>query len=202
LIRSFQVKRPVAKTETDTARRCPQRLRLGRCQVRSQGLSNYQRVQVVFDQSRLMLISPLLAAASRILQEPKLIHACGRRSDTAIAIDGPAELAPFVGFDAEVCGKPVIAPLLGGTPAERPKRYKKASPISTLPVTAHVFLIASSVLTPEAAEHYISVASTKGRSVQLLNVKDGGHSDITAPISKAWAEQVEPCVANALRTSK
>ena len=122
--------------------------------------------------------------------------------DTAIAVDGPGELAPFVGFDAEVCGKPVITPLIGGTPAEQPRRYDEASPISALPVTAREFLIASSVLTPEAAEHYISVASSKGQSVQLLRVKDGGHFDIIAPNSRAWAEQVVPFVANALRTSK
>ena len=120
----------------------------------------------------------------------------------AVAIDGPGELAPFVGFDAEVCGKPVIAPLMGGAPAEQPERYKLGSPISALPVSAHEYLIASSVLTADAAEHYRSVASAKGQSVEVLNVKDGGHFDIIAPTSAAWTQQVEPFMAKALNASK
>jgi acetyl esterase/lipase len=120
----------------------------------------------------------------------------------AVAIDGPGDLAPFVGFDAEVCGKPVIVPLMGGTPTEQPERYKLASPISNLPVSAHEYLVSSSVLTSDAAEHYRSVASSKGQAVQVLNVKDGGHFDIIAPTSAAWTQQVEPFLAMALSASK
>lgn len=49
-------------------------------------------------------------------------------------IDGPATLAPYVGVDAQVCGKPVIVPFMGGTPAQRPGAYRQASPDSRLPL--------------------------------------------------------------------
>jgi len=117
---------------------------------------------------------------------------------TAIAIDGPGDLASFVGFDAEVCGKPVIVPLVGALPKDHPGRYSLASPMENLPTSARQFLIASNVLTPEAAEHYRAVAAKKGQAVQVLNVQDGGHFDIIAPSSVAWKQQVEPFLARAL----
>ncbi len=117
---------------------------------------------------------------------------------TAVAIDGPGDLASFVGFDAEVCGKPVIVPFIGGLPEDQPARYRLASPIDNLAVSAREYLIASAVLTADAAEHYRSAAAAKGQVVHVLNVNDGGHFDIVAPGSAAWKQQVEPFLAKAL----
>lgn len=110
----------------------------------------------------------------------------------AVAIDGPGALAPFVGPDAEICGKPVIAPLIGGTPSAQPARYRMAAPIDLLPTRAQQAMIASSVLTAADAEIYRKAALAKGQRVDVLDVHDGGHFDIIAPGSKAWAGQVEP----------
>src|SRR3546814_18675338 len=44
----------------------------------------------------------------------------------AVAIDAPVDLAHW-GRDVEVCGQPVIAPLFGGTPADKPERYRQGS---------------------------------------------------------------------------
>jgi acetyl esterase/lipase len=120
------------------------------------------------------------------------------RVSVAVAIDGPGDIASFVGFDAEVCGKAVIAPLVGGLPKDQPQRYRLASPIDNLPSSAREYLVASNVLTPDAAEHYRAMAAAKGQDVSVLNVKDGGHFDIIAPGSAAWAEQVKPFLAKAL----
>ena len=105
-----------------------------------------------------------LPAASDIGSEQPL------RVSIAVATDGPGELSSFVGFDAEVCGKPVIAPLIGGLPKDRPGRYRLASPIKNLPSSAREHLIASNVLTPDAAEHYRAMAAAKGQSVSVLKV--------------------------------
>lgn len=118
---------------------------------------------------------------------------------TAVAIDGPGELAPFVGFDEQICGQPVIAPLIGGLPKDQPERYRLASPVDNLPTAAREYLIASAVLTADAAAHYRSVAAAKGQDVQVLSVTDGGHFDIIAPGSKAWEQQVRPFLAKALQ---
>ena len=120
------------------------------------------------------------------------------RIGIAVAIDGPGDLASFIGYDAEVCGKPVIAPLVGGLPEKQPARYRLASPIDKLPTSTREYLVASNVLTSDAAEHYRAMAAAKGQSVSVLNVKDGGHFDIIAPGSDAWTEQIQPFLAKAL----
>lgn len=118
--------------------------------------------------------------------------------EIAIAIDGPGDLASFVGFDADICGKPVIAPLIGGLPKEQAQRYKLAAPIENLPVKTREYLVTSLVLTVDAAQRYRSKALSKGQSVKVLDVKNGGHFDIIAPNSTIWKQQVAPFLAKAL----
>ncbi len=117
----------------------------------------------------------------------------------AVGIDGPGDITSFVGFDATICRKPVIAPLIGGLPADRRERYRLASPAENLPTKAREYLVTSTVLTPEAGERYRSLAAAKGQTVHVLNARDGGHFDIIAPGSAAWAQQVQPFLAKALR---
>ena len=116
----------------------------------------------------------------------------------AVAIDGPGDLASFVGYDSEVCGKPVIAVLIGGRPKEQPGRYRLASPIDNLPSPAREYLISSKVLTTDDAEHYRARASSKGQRVSVLNVKQGGHFEIITPGSAVWRRQIRPFLAKAL----
>lgn len=98
-------------------------------------------------------------AAFRVASRPNLPGASDIGSkqplpiDVAVAIDGPGDLTAFVGFDAEVCGKPVVAPFLGGLPEDQSARYRIASPSDNLPIAARQYIIASAVLTSDAAEH-------------------------------------------------
>ena len=106
----------------------------------------------------------------------------------AVAIDGPGDIAPFIGFDAEVCGKPDIVPLMGATPAEAPERYREASPFARLPLHAPQYLVSSEVLSAEAAETYRKAATKAGDAVTVLAPKNGGHFDIIAPGATPGAE--------------
>lgn len=100
----------------------------------------------------------------------------------AVAIDGPGDLAPFVGPDAEICGKPVIAPLMGGTPAEQPARYAEGSPAALLPIGVPQVLLPSAVLTPTAAEAYRTAGAAKGDQVTVTPPAPGAdHFNIIAP---------------------
>ena len=108
-------------------------------------------------------------------QAPLPVHA-------AVAIDGPGDLAPFVGPDAAVCGKPVIAPLMGGTPAEVPDRYAQGSPAASLPLGVAQVLLPSAVLSAEAAEAYRAAAAAKGDRVTVVAPAAGAdHFNIIAP---------------------
>jgi acetyl esterase/lipase len=116
----------------------------------------------------------------------------------AVAIDGPGDLKSFIGLDAEICGKPVVVPFMGGTPAQAPDRYAQGSPVQSLPLHTPQHLIASRVLRAADAYDYKKKAIAAGDRVEVLAVKDGGHFDIIAPGSHAWRTQVEPFLLKAL----
>ncbi len=115
----------------------------------------------------------------------------------AVAIDGPAELQGFIGPDAEICGKPVVEPLMGGSPEQRPVRYKDASPAEHLPLGASQLLIASIVLTGKEADAYQAKGTAAGDRIDVLKMRGAGHFDIIAPGSEAW-KTVEPRLLQAL----
>jgi hypothetical protein len=104
----------------------------------------------------------------------------------AIAIDGPADLAGFVGPDARVCGKPVIAPLMGGTPDAVPERYREGSPRAMLPLGVRQYLVSAAVLPAADAESYEAAARAAGDSVSVLAGVAGGHFGVIAPGTPFW----------------
>lgn len=101
------------------------------------------------------------------------------RVQGAVAVDGPGDLAAFVGRDSMVCGQPVISNLFGGTPAEVPERYAAGSPGQRLPIGVPQVLVASVVLLPEDAKAYAEKAA--GDSVTVVALQDSGHFDMIAP---------------------
>jgi acetyl esterase/lipase len=104
----------------------------------------------------------------------------------AIAIDGPGDLGGLVGPDAGICGKPVIAPFMGGTPAEVADRYREASPREMLPLGVRQYLVSAAVLSPADAQAYEMAARTRGDSARVLNVISGGHFGVIAPGTQFW----------------
>lgn len=115
----------------------------------------------------------------------------------AFAIDGPADLAGWIGADAKICGKPVIAPLLGGTPAQVPEHYAQGNPRALLPLGTPQFLIASSVLTDPDAMTFKAQATAKGDAVTVLTLKDAGHFDMLSPANTSWT-QIEQLIRHSI----
>jgi acetyl esterase/lipase len=128
-----------------------------------------------------------LAGRGRLPAGGEIRGADPLRVFAAVAIDGPGDLAGFVGYDAQVCGQPVIVPLMGGTPAEQTERYRQASPQAMLPLGVRQCLVASSVLTIEKAQEYRALAEKAGDAVEVLSFTDAGHFGVIAPGRKAWA---------------
>ncbi len=123
---------------------------------------------------------PHLAATSRVRgPDPLIVRA-------AVAIDGPGDLGSLVGPDARICGKPVIAPFMGGTPDEVPDRYLEASPKAILPFGARQYLVSAAVLTLADAKAYQDAARARGDSAAVLNVTTGGHFGVIAPGTPFW----------------
>lgn len=120
------------------------------------------------------------------------------RPIAAIAVDGPGDLAEFIAKDEAICGKPVIAPFMGGSPADAPDHYAQGSPISLAPSGARETLVASKVLTADEADRYRAGAVARGAHVQVVTVEDAGHFDMLAPDRPAGV-QVETLILRAVR---
>ena len=119
-----------------------------------------------------------LWAASR----PKLAapwNAAKVRAVGVAAIDGPGTLASFVGIDAEVCGRPVIVPLMGGTPAEKPAEYRLASPQDHLPLGIPQALVLSDL--GDLMRPYVAAATAGGDPVKTLVPPGANHFDVVTP---------------------
>ena len=111
------------------------------------------------------------------------------RPMAVVAIDGPATLAPFVGIDAEACGAPVIVPLMGGTPAEKPREYHLASPGEHLPLGLRQYAVLAEF--GPLMKPYVAAATTAGDRVEAIEPAGANHFDIITPGSANGAAVVD-----------
>ena len=121
------------------------------------------------------------------------------RPVSVVAIDGPGTLAPFIGIDKQACGAPVIVPLMGGTPADKPAEYRHASPADHLPLGLHQLIIGADfapLLRP-----YVAAARRAGDRVDTLEPPDANHFDIVIP-GKPNGEAVLDFIATKALPSK
>jgi acetyl esterase/lipase len=123
---------------------------------------------------------PTLDISSQIRGERPL------RAAAAVAIDGPGDIKGMIGRDVDVCGQPVIVPLMGGAPESAKDRYRDGSPFEILPINVPQYLVASVVLTVDEAERYRDRGVSGGDVVAIFEPVDGGHFDIIAPGSTVW----------------
>lgn len=98
---------------------------------------------------------------------------------TVVAIDGPPVLAPLIGADAELCDEPVIVPLMGGTPADHPDRYRLATPAAHLPLGMKQMLVVGTL--PQIIEPYAEGAKAAGDEVVVMRPANATHFDIVTP---------------------
>lgn len=96
-----------------------------------------------------------------------------------VMIDGPAALAPLVGIDAQVCGQPVIVPLMGGTPTEKPSEYDAASPAAHLPLGIKQLLVQGAFT--DFMKPYADAARGSGDTVEILQTDTNDHFDMMTP---------------------
>lgn len=109
----------------------------------------------------------------------------------AVSLAGISDLATY-GAAAGSCNSSVT-PLMGGTAAEQPDRYRAVSPIERLPLGVPVHLVhgANDPTVPVAlSERYAERARAAGDRVVLHAIPGAGHFDVIAPTSAAWREVV------------
>ena len=62
-----------------------------------------------------------------------------------VALDGPLSVRPFIGADAQICGGPVIEPLLGGSLDKVPALYKAIDPLAHPPRVRSVTVVTAAL---------------------------------------------------------
>lgn len=98
---------------------------------------------------------------------------------SVVAIDGPGALAPFIGIDTDVCGAPVIVPLMGGTPQQRPAPYDIASPVKHLPLGLRQLAVEAAL--GDLMQPYETAARAAGDPIDVLKPAQANHFDIMTP---------------------
>lgn len=116
---------------------------------------------------------------------------------SVVQIDGPATLAPFIGIDAQACGKPVIAELMGGLPDARASEYALASPAEHLPLGIRQLLVAGA-FAPLMAP-YADMAKAAGDHVELIRGTED-HFDVVTPGSPVGDKVIDFIVTRAFAT--
>ena len=107
-----------------------------------------------------------------------------------VDLDGPGDLKATLSIQQRVCGAPVITQLLGGTPEERPQRYRETSPIEMLPLGVRQEFFAGRMFASQAPD-YEAAAKRAGDAVHALVLSDAGHFVFIDPESAVWRQVAE-----------
>jgi acetyl esterase/lipase len=107
-----------------------------------------------------------------------------------VDLDGPGDLKATLPLQQRVCGAPVITQLLGGTPEERPQRYREASPIEMLPLGVPQEFFAGRMFAA-LVPAYEEAAKRAGDEVNAVVLAQAGHFVFVDPGSPVWPQVVQ-----------
>jgi acetyl esterase/lipase len=135
-----------------------------------------------------------LAARSKLAQTSDLYVSDPLRVTGVVSLDGPADLKATIPLQRPVCNAPVITDLIGGSPEERPDRYREASPIEQLPLGVPQAFFTGQMFAAHAAP-YEAATKKAGDRVQVVTLPNAGHFVFIDPQSDVW-----PQVMKSVRT--
>ncbi len=103
---------------------------------------------------------------------------------TVVLLDGPARIGDLAGLDKSICGRPVVAELMGGTAAEVPACYAMVDPLRNQPqVKTFVVVQGQLPIVPELAE----TLTERGINSPLVKLGGNSHFDVLAPGTRDFA---------------
>lgn len=125
--------------------------------------------------------------------DPGAARNAGGPRESAVAVTAvvsQAGVLDLAGAAADRVGGTAVPDLLGGTPAERPDRYRVADPTRQLPLGVPVHCVHSkadgNVPYVQSAD-YVAAARRAGDTAADLHTVDGDHFTLIDPTSAAWA---------------
>jgi len=108
----------------------------------------------------------------------------------AVSLDGPADLAAMIPLQQMICRAPVITDLLGGSPEERPERYRVASPIEMLAAGQSVEFFAGRMFAAQA-DPFAAQARDRGTELRITALPEAGHFVFIDPESAVWPQVLQ-----------
>jgi len=110
-----------------------------------------------------------LGARPRIPKTSELYAEDPLKLRGVVDLDGPPDLRATIPMQQPICGSPVITSLMGGSPDERPERYRAGSPAEMLPLGVAQELFAGRMFgSPAAATSAPPTWRALGRRVWRL----------------------------------
>lgn len=135
-----------------------------------------------------------LAARSKLSNQSPLYLSTPLKLQAVISMAGVPDLKQAFQQADKVCGREVMARLLGTTDPEKlDARFAEISPLAMLPfhVKQVVVVGGKDAVVPEfVGEQYAAAAKKAGDSVLLLNIPGSGHHEYIVPNSIVWPKLV------------
>jgi acetyl esterase/lipase len=108
----------------------------------------------------------------------------------ALDIDGPPDLASAQPEERKFCPVAGIEKFLGGTPSDRPERYREGSVAAWLPIGIPQMIVTGALLAgaPNLVSGYQERARASDDNVTVLALDGSGHFDMLHPRTKYYEE--------------
>jgi acetyl esterase/lipase len=126
-----------------------------------------------------------LAARPKLAKGSDLYVADPLKLTGVVSLDGPADLKATLPLQQPVCGSPVVTDLIGGSPDERPERYRDGSPIELLPLGVSQVFFAGQMFAAHV-QPYEAAAKRAGDPLQTSAHPKAGHFVFIDPQSEVW----------------
>ena len=128
-----------------------------------------------------------LAARARLPAASDLYVKEPLRLKGVVNLDGPPDLKATIPYQQPICGGPVITNLMGGSPEERPERYREASPIELLPLGVPHAFFAGQMFAVHVAPYEAAVKGA-GDVLYTTAFPNASHFVFIDPQSSVWPQ--------------
>lgn len=120
-----------------------------------------------------------------------------------VSLAGITDLAAYGGAPGGCNAS--VTPLLGGTAADQPQRYRAVSPIERVPIQTSVRIVHGEldpIVSPEQSRAFRTRDRAAGGTAELDVVPGAGHFDLVAPRSDAWSAVLRAVLALTERSAQ
>jgi acetyl esterase/lipase len=128
-----------------------------------------------------------LAARAKVHATSDLYASSPLALTGVVSLDGPADLKAAIPVQGQICGGPAVTTLMGGSPEERPERYRAGSPIELLPLGVRQEFFAGRMFAAQVAP-YEAATKQAGDAARITALPNASHFVFIDPQSDVWPD--------------